>query len=1519
MTGTFDNWSKSVKLEKHGNDTFYKTVSLPSEKVYYKFVVDGNWVTDHTKAQESDYSGNVNNVLTVQDLKAAPASSSFLSSASPSSSSAEMAGKQPFESSRDVQDKESPQFTKDDLHEHDIPGAFPETPFGELGGFNLPSSSGSDNNAQSTSRDESSLASVAEEDTEQSFGVSPIPASSGRGNPINLAPGEPVPHPSTFNDNTVQSTVRDDPSLISGEEDDEQTFGVAPIPATSGIGNPIKLAAGEAVPDPSTLTRNTVDSTVGDMRYNGGAPILPPVLDESEEREAAGASMFGIPSLGSLGGSSRSMIPESSLPMYGNADLPKGAGFGISSAAPQSTSAQLAGQQPIRERGVPEVVQDSQEAADAEPEASSNAEAVREKSAVEDELRSTVAEVPGNSATTGTGNAESVPAVVTQSQHKARADPEAAASPAAVDSKSAMEEELRQKVPEESSASESGTFGKSEKGIFGALAGGLALAGGAIAAQAYTAKDKATEALNSSNAGQSSTGSMFGGLIGSKGTETSDSSSLGQSSTGSTLGGLKDKATEAYNSSSLGQSSTGASLGGLTGMSGNNDTSTRDDVPDVVTESPQMAHVDPEASASTTAVHNKSAMEEELMHKVPEEAPISESGFANTSSRDIPDSDSDYDDNSIVPEVVTESQQIAHVDPEASASTTAVHNKSAMEEELMQKVSEEPSISASGMNTTAATRDVPSSMTESEQTPDVPEVVIESQHIADVDPEASASTSAVHHKSALEDELKQTVPEEPATSESGVFGKSEKGILGGILGGAAVAGGALAAGAYAARDKVTETYDQATTGLSSTGPSTSEPSATGPSTSIPSITSTDRGLTETDEVPAVVTESQQIAHVDPEAAASPSAVHDKSAMEAELKRTVSEEPATAESGTFGKSEKGLLAGLAGGAAVAGGAFAAKAYAARDKATDTYNQSVAPAVGTSQIGSSNTVGSSQIGSSSTAGTSRIGSPSTGEREQTTKKSEKGILGGLTGGAAVAGGAIATGAYAARDKATDTYNQTVAPAIGTSQIGSSSTGERELTTEKSAVPAVVTESQREAHVAPEAAASPEVVREKSAVEKELLAEVRKEPSISESGVFGKSKDGSLGSGIFGKSEGGISGKVAAGAAAAGAAVAGGAYAARDKAAETTGYLPKATESTGYLPKMAESTGSSFMATESADYYTQATQSLASPLQAAESTESRSLAFLPPSVASAITTMNHKTEYATGLGETSVSPVSSPVLPAATLSSFTPMFNSPDDTAAKSSSFSPIPSQFDEPAATSPSFSPVSSRSAVPEIVTESQQAARFAPEASAVPDVVAEKSAVEQELLKSVKPSNEFGELAPSDSAALATTAPKATEASSPAFAGGAFSSPSAPPTGAAAAASSSTPATGAGLFAAPALGSTAASSTPAASSTTASSLNAGDNQAQTGGLRTPVHDSRDVSPMSRPATNQTQTTERLAPIASAASNSPVTPQKSKRSSMFHGTPDSSRTNASHTSEASTATEGKPKKRSFLSKLKEKFKS
>jgi len=130
VTGDFDDWSKSIKLEKKG-DSFNKTVTIHGEenRIHYKFVVDGNWTTDGQARQETDSSGNVNNVVDARELSPEPEerpAQAFISSVHPQSTTAALAGQVPLEK----------------------------------------------------------------------FFVNPIPATEGPSNPVKLAPGEPVPHPS---------------------------------------------------------------------------------------------------------------------------------------------------------------------------------------------------------------------------------------------------------------------------------------------------------------------------------------------------------------------------------------------------------------------------------------------------------------------------------------------------------------------------------------------------------------------------------------------------------------------------------------------------------------------------------------------------------------------------------------------------------------------------------------------------------------------------------------------------------------------------------------------------------------------------------------------------------------------------------------------------------------------------------------------------------------------------------------------------------------------------------------------------------------------------------------------------------------------------------------------------------------------------------------------------------------------------------------------------------------------------
>lgn len=71
LTGTFDNWSKSLPLVKTADGSFELTVPLPvthEPKIFYKYVVDGEWSVSPTQKIAKDDSGIENNVLYTDEL-----------------------------------------------------------------------------------------------------------------------------------------------------------------------------------------------------------------------------------------------------------------------------------------------------------------------------------------------------------------------------------------------------------------------------------------------------------------------------------------------------------------------------------------------------------------------------------------------------------------------------------------------------------------------------------------------------------------------------------------------------------------------------------------------------------------------------------------------------------------------------------------------------------------------------------------------------------------------------------------------------------------------------------------------------------------------------------------------------------------------------------------------------------------------------------------------------------------------------------------------------------------------------------------------------------------------------------------------------------------------------------------------------------------------------------------------------------------------------------------------------------
>jgi len=411
---------------------------------------------------------------------------------------------------------------------------------------------------------------------------------------------------------------------------DNQNFSISPLPATSGNSNPITLAPGQSVPHPSTFTDSTIHSNVkldkeSYERSGSGAPQLPPLFSQGHAIDPL------LPS------TSANLIPESSLPMN---DIGRSVtDYTTSSIAPNSTTARLAGQQPIEPRGVPSIVSESQRIAQVDPEASAAREAVKEKRLVEDELKQKVTKVSAipDSGLADVNPSGSIPSIVSESQKLAHSQLDASQNPEAVREKTLLEDELRSKIPQAGATSESGMFGKSEKGYVATAAGSVAAAAAAVTGAAYAAKDRVSEAATNATHGFRSEESL--------------------------LPQYKPEEERLPLSNNT-------------------------DVPEIVRESQQKANVSPEASASAEAVQEKHAVEQELANKVK---------TSHATGRPAPSTTT-----ADVPAVVRESQQKANVSPEASASATIVQEKHAMEQELASRVKTSHSTGISAPSATTA-------------------------------------------------------------------------------------------------------------------------------------------------------------------------------------------------------------------------------------------------------------------------------------------------------------------------------------------------------------------------------------------------------------------------------------------------------------------------------------------------------------------------------------------------------------------------------------------------------------------------------------------------------------------------------------------------------------------------------------------------------------------------------------------------------------------------------------------------
>ncbi|KAB8576223.1 hypothetical protein FH972_025751 [Carpinus fangiana] len=372
---------------------------------------------------------------------------------------------------------------------------------------------------------------------------------------INFYPGDIVPDYSTY----FSATAPPQDSLAETSKEKDQIFSVNPLPPSGGLGNP----------KPGEVNTNTLTShvTLDKESYEKGGALG---SSNANAIEASGGA-FGVPPV------TNTTIPESSLPMGAGGARDPGLPTISSTAGPNTTTSALAGQVPLEPRGVPEVVSESQQRAHVDPEASADRDAV---------------------------------------QHKEK-----------------VEQELQKKVPEESATSESTIAGKI--GVVAAGAGGVVAAG--AAAIGLTAGSQSAETKKEI----ASQGSATSGAQETQGVPPVVTESQNQAHASPEASGqpavvaekeqveeeLKKKVPEeppssqdnigskvaagAYASSKL-PASVQDSIPG-TGAAPD----TAKSVPSAVADSQHKAHASPEASSNAEAVTEKSAVEKELLSKVP--------------------------------------------------------------------------------------------------------------------------------------------------------------------------------------------------------------------------------------------------------------------------------------------------------------------------------------------------------------------------------------------------------------------------------------------------------------------------------------------------------------------------------------------------------------------------------------------------------------------------------------------------------------------------------------------------------------------------------------------------------------------------------------------------------------------------------------------------------------------------------------------------------------------------------------
>ncbi|KAK5094000.1 Cruciform DNA binding protein [Exophiala xenobiotica] len=650
VTGTFDDWGKSERLERVDGG-FEKEVELPNaeQKIYYKFVVDDQWIVDTQAPKEDDGHYNVNNVLLPHQIrKSAPTVSAGGQGApllTKEQSEANLARPVPHVtpdpnrpvtrslSQNDGAAESRPEETDRQPEEldDDIPGAFPQTPANEPSSFSVaPIPATGHQNTQSS-------VTTSKEDYESAGGEG-MAAGASSSQPVNadIAKGTAADQGTAEGGFSTQpvnadlaknaTTSKEDYEKVGSEGADDEQVSVNPLPATGHDNTQSSV----------TTSREDYEKAgafgMAGLAVAGGGAALASAFSKPQEDE-------------------KNMIPESSLPINPEKTDTIDTGPFMSSAGPGTTTAELASQVPLEPKREAQVIDPSAPEA---PEASKEASATPFMASsgpgtTTADLASQVSLEPKREAQTIDPSAPEAP----EASKEASATPFMASSgpgtttadlasqvpveqerqgvtldDETITEKSEVEKELLQQVPESQATGEPASAANSQIPV------GLQREGVEVDEEIAAEKSELEKELLQKVPESQATG---------------EPASAAQAQTSH------------Y------------------GLASN--------IPQPVEDSIAEAHASPEAATETSAVAEKTAMERELQASIPRQDSAGESA-PNYGANQGADTDATA---THVPQAVENSIAQAHASPEAAAETSAVAGKSAMEQELKASIPVEES------------------------------------------------------------------------------------------------------------------------------------------------------------------------------------------------------------------------------------------------------------------------------------------------------------------------------------------------------------------------------------------------------------------------------------------------------------------------------------------------------------------------------------------------------------------------------------------------------------------------------------------------------------------------------------------------------------------------------------------------------------------------------------------------------------------------------------------------------------